>query len=269
MPIYFPPSSGGGGSLAANTPVSFTSTFALAGVIIPVQITADQNDYNPTGASTCNVMRLSSDATRTITGLSGGAVGRLIVVRNVGVNEIRFSNQDAGSLAANRFNFADVVTPGYRALEPGRSLWLQYDASISKWNDITAMSRASASEVRIGSDDQKYLTALSLVQSANAQILTPGANIAWPMSNGYNSEVTLAINGNIDAPTGYKKSLTYVIGVRQSNTGSKLLSWANCYNFGQAGVPTLSTANGKFDVVSAYCYDDVTPLFRMGFNRDV
>src|SRR4051812_725277 len=40
---------------------------ALAGVIAPPQITANQNDYNPAGVATASVLQLSSDASRNIT----------------------------------------------------------------------------------------------------------------------------------------------------------------------------------------------------------
>ncbi len=60
----------------------------LAADISPSQITANQNDYNPTGLSTASVLRLSSDASRDITGLQAGADGRLMIIHNVGSNNI-------------------------------------------------------------------------------------------------------------------------------------------------------------------------------------
>src|SRR3954468_10962227 len=56
----------------------------LSGVIAPPQLTANQNDYNPTGAATAAVLQLSSDASRTITGLAGGAEGRVLSLINIG-----------------------------------------------------------------------------------------------------------------------------------------------------------------------------------------
>jgi hypothetical protein len=267
MPIYNPGS--GSGSLSANSPVSFTSTVGFDGTIVPTQITADQNDYAPSGHAGANVIRISSDATRTITGLAGGSSGRFLIIRNIGTNSIRFSHESASSTAANRFNFTDSVNPAYKTLPPGRSLWLQYEGSTSRWVDVSPLGRTSATDIRIGTDDDRYVTAASLVLSANAQVLVDDANVAWPMANGYNAELTIAANRTIDAPTGYKKGLTYVLAVIQSNGGSKTLAWANCYNFGQAGAPILSTANGKVDIITAYCYDATSPFFRMGFNRDI
>src|SRR5262245_5386417 len=59
-----------------------TGTFALSGDISPSQITSNQNNYNPTGLSTASVLRLSTDASRNITSLAGGADGRIIVIVN-------------------------------------------------------------------------------------------------------------------------------------------------------------------------------------------
>jgi hypothetical protein len=71
--------------------------------ITPAQITADKNDYNPPGLAGASILRLSSDALRTITGLDGGADGRVLVLRNIGSNAIVISGENALSAAANRF----------------------------------------------------------------------------------------------------------------------------------------------------------------------
>ena len=99
-------------------------------VITPSQITADQDDYSPTGFSTCAVMRLSSDAVRAVTGLSGGKDGRLVKVYNVGDYTITLNDEDSSSVAANRF-----TCPGssnFTIQEAGYAeLW--YDDTSSRW----------------------------------------------------------------------------------------------------------------------------------------
>src|SRR5262245_23374625 len=75
-----------------NTPTiaapNLSTTLALTGDISPSQITSNQDDYNPTGLSTASTLRLSTDASRNITGLQGGADGRIITVVNVGSQNI-------------------------------------------------------------------------------------------------------------------------------------------------------------------------------------
>lgn len=111
--------------------ITGTGTFALSGDISPSQITADQNDYNPTSLSTASVLRLSSDASRNITGLQGGSDGRVIAMVNIGSNNIVLKNESASSTAANRFALqADITLAG------GDGVILWYDSTSSRWRAI-------------------------------------------------------------------------------------------------------------------------------------
>ena len=101
---------------------------ALSGVISPTQITAQADDYAPTGLSTATTLRLDSDATRAITGLTGGASGRLILIHYIGTTSVTLKDENAGSTAANRFALladVDLVTDA--------CILLQYDATSSRW----------------------------------------------------------------------------------------------------------------------------------------
>lgn len=108
-----------------------STTWALTGDITPSQITANQNDYNPTGLSTASVLRLSSDASRDITGLAGGADGRVLLVFNVGSNNIVLKDESASSTAANRFALNGDIT-----LAADNSVILWYDATSSRWRAL-------------------------------------------------------------------------------------------------------------------------------------
>ncbi len=104
------------------------SGFFLTGSISPTQITADQNDYNPSGLSGASVLRLSTDASRNITGLSGGGAGRVAAVVNVGTNAIVLKNASTSSSAGNRFSFSADVT-----LAAKQSVVLWYDSTDARW----------------------------------------------------------------------------------------------------------------------------------------
>jgi hypothetical protein len=106
-------------------------TFILSADITPAQITADQNDYNPTGLSTASTLRLSSDASRNITGLAGGADGRIFVLHNVGANAIVLKDESASSTAGNRFALYSDIT-----LAADQVALLQYDSTSSRWRSI-------------------------------------------------------------------------------------------------------------------------------------
>jgi hypothetical protein len=73
-------------------------------------------------------LRLNTDASRNVTGIAGGADGRLLIIVNVGSNALVLKNADAGSTAANRFDFgADCSLSGKQVAV------IQYDATDSRW----------------------------------------------------------------------------------------------------------------------------------------
>lgn len=104
---------------------------AFSGVLTPSQITSNQNDYNPTSLSTACVLRLNTDASRNVTGIQGGAAGRIFIVHNVGANNIVFKNADTGSSAANRFAMNADLT-----LTAGEVALFQYDSTDSRWRKL-------------------------------------------------------------------------------------------------------------------------------------
>lgn len=113
------------GSAASDT---LAEDVNLTGIISPSQITSNQNDYNPTGLATASTLRLNSDASRNITGLQGGAAGRLLLLHNVGSTDIVLKDESGSSSAANRFALTADLT-----LSADHSCLLQYDGTISRW----------------------------------------------------------------------------------------------------------------------------------------
>jgi hypothetical protein len=101
------------------------------GELSPAQITANQNNYNPTGLATANMLRLTSDQTRKITGLAGGVHGRKVEILNVNTaqdGDLVLTFEDPASTAANRFAFENDVV-----LEPTEGAVLTYDGLSARW----------------------------------------------------------------------------------------------------------------------------------------
>lgn len=96
----------------------------VAGRCGPAQITANQNNYSPTGLSAAFKLYITSDAARDITGLQAQADGYLLWIFNFGGFTISLKHQDAASSAANRFYTATGATVAIRA---GGSVLVQYD----------------------------------------------------------------------------------------------------------------------------------------------
>lgn len=94
------------------------------------QITSNQNDY-AIGAQTS--FRVSTDASRNITGFTGGVDGKIIIIRNIGSFNLVITNEDSGSTAANRIT---ASTGGNLTIAPNGSIVLQYDSTSARWFDV-------------------------------------------------------------------------------------------------------------------------------------
>ena len=86
------------------------------GVLAPAQITADQNNYAPTGIATATTLGLTSDAARTITGINATqAAGRVLYLLNGGSFTINLAHDSASSTATNRILCPGAATLAVRA----------------------------------------------------------------------------------------------------------------------------------------------------------
>lgn len=87
-------------------------------IITASQITADQNNYNPTGWDDADVVNLDVDnLDHTITGAqaptASGKTFKYLHLINSGGGQLEFSSEDPLSSEANRFfNFADLFAGG-------------------------------------------------------------------------------------------------------------------------------------------------------------
>ena len=119
-------------SLAGDGSIAATDKVVLSGIISPSQITADQDNYAPTGLSTANTLRLNSDAARNITGLTAGSSGEVKVIHNVGSFAITLKDESASSTAANRFALTADLEVAADAM-----VVLQYDGTSARWRAVS------------------------------------------------------------------------------------------------------------------------------------
>lgn len=121
-------------------------------IISPAQITANQNDYSPSNAVNTSIWRLTSDATRTITGIAAptqtsGTIGTSLRLVNVGSFDILLADQSSSSVAANQIITGETT---FLELRPTESVDLVYDGTSTKWRVLTERaSRASFSLTKV------------------------------------------------------------------------------------------------------------------------
>ncbi len=127
---------------------------ALVQDITPTQITADQNNYAPTGIDKAAVVRLSSDASRTITGIakSTASDGDVLTLINVGSNDIILSDENVLSTDVNRFVFGG----GDVTLSADTSITLIYDDTSNRWRAFNYIGSGGP-----GATDHGALTGLA------------------------------------------------------------------------------------------------------------
>jgi hypothetical protein len=100
-------------------------------VLSPAQITAWQNDYNPSSwASTVGVLRINSNQFHFLSGLSATSDGHTVRIFNTGSYPIGLYNQNTDSTAANRFSFDDQDV----IILPQNSVELYYDGTAQRWS---------------------------------------------------------------------------------------------------------------------------------------
>lgn len=128
-----------------------------------------------------------------------------------------------------------------------------------------AAIKASASAIWAGTSDALFTTPKNIADSHAFQTLTDSSTISWNMASGYNAKVTLGGNRTLGAPTNSIEGRTYMLRVIQSSPGTRTLAFNSCFDFGEAGAPTITTGTGKHCMIVATCVDSSTPKFATSF----
>ena len=83
-----------------------TGALVQNGTISPASLSASQDDWNPTGLSGALVVNITASTDISITGIAGGATGRILILVNSSAVTITLPHFNTSSSAANRFYFA-------------------------------------------------------------------------------------------------------------------------------------------------------------------
>lgn len=112
-------------------PPTIAPTSRLAGVCRAPILTANANDWSPDGLAGANMLLVSSDASRDVTGIAAGAPGQMLAVMNEGSQDVVLKNASGSSRAENRFALgADLTLAG------GHGALLVYDPIGLVWRCV-------------------------------------------------------------------------------------------------------------------------------------
>lgn len=211
---------------------------AFSNVISPAQITADQNDYNPTGLDKATGILIDLDADHNMTGITGGVGGRILNLYNTSTHDLTLQTENIGSTAANRFAQWRQVS---FILEAKTSVLLRYDGTNLRWRIIGQYGIRTASPLAgagiptngIGFTTSGYNTAAqmdsALIGLASGNMTALGM-VAHQANNGLTSDFTV-------------RTITQGAGITVTNGD------------GVAGNPTIAANNLviKVDILAAGC----------------
>lgn len=96
----------------------------------PTALSANVNDYSPTGYSSASILRIAQNTQGwSITGLAAGGDGRYLIIENISSYNLTLLDQNTGSAAANRF----LIGFNY-VIQPGQSAAFWYDVTSTAWS---------------------------------------------------------------------------------------------------------------------------------------
>lgn len=102
----------GGAELSTDLRI-YSGKLLLDSVSSPAQFTSNQNDYAL--STTAAVLRVSTDASRNLTGIANSGTmqnGRVLTIVNIGSFDLVLTDEDVNSTAANRFALGANITLG-------------------------------------------------------------------------------------------------------------------------------------------------------------
>ncbi|MCK1543438.1 hypothetical protein IVB12_16090 [Bradyrhizobium sp. 179] len=219
---------------------SIYSQLLLGTTVTPLPITGLANDYAPAGIDKATVLRVSTNNPQTMTGLTGGANGRVLVMMNVGANDLTLEDEGGPSAAANRFRLMSNMT-----LPANGSILLVYDGTISRWRVV-----GGAGEGGGGSTGEKGWSPI-LAYVSNGSGGTVAKIIDWAGGGG-----TKPATGSYIGPTGLVATAAEAVSVigpqgnqvqfqmsgrvlQWSYTGT--VEWQNLFDLGVLVGPTAAT----------------------------
>ena len=212
--------------VSTDETISLEGETAFADVISASSLSANQNDY--AAGDGANTLRLTASTAVNITGIAGGTDGRLLVLHNVGSNNITLTNQGSGSAAANRFDIGEEF-----ALRASHCAIAQYDGTTQRWRIIAD---------RLGRWSEAYTTSTATTASLSAT--SPATNINAAIVPKGTGALILAIPDG--SSTGGNARGTRAVDLQtERNSASQVASGANSGIF--AGRRNI--ASGKYATV--------------------
>jgi hypothetical protein len=202
--------------------VSLYSQLLFGNVVTAPTINVTANDLAPAGIEQASILRLSSSANRTLTGITTGAPGRALVVFNVGDYVIDLEDEGGTSSAANRFALGQNLS-----LAPDAACMFIYDGVVNRWR-LLAGSGGSSGSSSGGDGDKGWSPILAYVDAGENKLVAQIAD--WtggqgdkPATGAFIGATGLVTNASdairVNGPEGKRVIL-------QGNHAARMIQWS-------------------------------------------
>lgn len=182
--------------------------FAFSGVITPTTLAASTDDWAPTGLASAAMIRASASAAYNLTGLTGGASGRVVFLHNAGSYTITLKDESGSSTAANRFALASDTD-----LAPDSILILQYDATSARWRTAGGGVPTDFGQKAIFN----FVATERTITGATTAAATD--NGTW-INADKSTDFTLTIDASVSLPAGFNFAVYQVAAGRLTIAGT-------------------------------------------------
>lgn len=230
------------GDLSTPVVTGASGTFALKGDLSPAAFGSSQNNYSPTGLDTAAVLRLSASApSLSITGLAGGADGRIIVVLNIGAETFSLVDESASSSAANRFALSADI-----AITQDESVTLIYDSTSSRWRVMARKGATGATGADSTVPGPKGDSGSIEAHDQLVTVAASGTAVTVDTSTASVFDITKTANLTVTL-TGPVLSCATILF---HHTGNHTIAFSPTPAYAGGAAPSWQTTTGKTDIIT-------------------
>ena len=157
----------------------------LTAEIRPAALAGQADDWSPTNLSSANTIYVNTTGPQSISGINGGATGRILTIHYIGSTSLTLLNESSSSLVSSRFSLgANLV------LHPNQSVLIQYDSTASRWRLIGGIGATDNYCADQGGNDAYACNLLPAITS-----YVTGRHYFFKANTANTGAATIAFNG--------------------------------------------------------------------------
>jgi hypothetical protein len=199
--------------------------------IVSATISANTDNWNPTGLATASALRVTLTANWNLTGIVAPSDDRLMILDNIGGGTLTLKH-DVTSTAANRFLCVGDVD---MTLPVDGWTWLQYDFTSSRWRVLGTSATIPAGTYELAIEGGQDVIKAHGAMGATETFDPTDGNVH---TGTLDADCTFTLN----VPTG-SGAATLEFWITQDGTGGWTITWPGSVTW-DGGAPTPDTSAG-------------------------